>query len=137
MIKTVNTINNLIKGNILSNRAYLGSNRVFPIDGSIDNTFEIGTGFNDITRATKTQTDGKIIVGGVFTSYNGTGRNRIVRLNTDGSIDNTFSIGTGFDSAINSNVDSIEIQNDGKIIVTGPFTSYNGNARNRIVRLYI
>jgi len=131
MIKTVNTINNLIKGNILSNRAYLGSNRVFPIDGSIDNTFEIGTGFSAGTRSIKIQTDGKVLVVGDFTSYNSITRNRIVRLNTDGSLDNTFSIGTG----LNNFVTSIEIQSDGKIIVVGEFITYNSNARNRIVRL--
>ena len=48
------------------------------------------------TNSVKVQTNGKIIVGGEFTLYNGTSINRIVRLNSDGSIDNTFNIGTGF-----------------------------------------
>jgi uncharacterized delta-60 repeat protein len=100
-------------------------------DGSIDNTFNIGTGFNGYVYSIKIQSDGKILVGGNFTSYDGNSRNRIVRLNSDGSIDNSFNIGTGFNNGINT----ISIQSDGKILCGGSFTSYNGNSRNRIVRL--
>jgi uncharacterized delta-60 repeat protein len=100
-------------------------------DGSIDNTFSIGTGFNNSVRTITTQSDGKILVGGSFTSYNGTSRNRIIRLNPDGSIDNTFNIGTGF----NESVQPIQIQSDGKILIGGYFTSYNGTSRNYIIRL--
>lgn len=102
-------------------------------DGTIDNTFTIGTGFslNDDLRVIVIQNDGKIIVGGDFTLFNGSIRNRILRLNPNGSLDNTFSIGNGF----NNTVHDIKIQNDGKIIVGGNFTSFNGTTRNRIIRL--
>jgi uncharacterized delta-60 repeat protein len=100
-------------------------------DGSIDNTFNIGTGFNGYIFNIKLDSDGKIIAGGDFTLYNGTSRNRIIRLNPDGSIDNTFSIGSGF----NNYIDKILIQPDGKIIAGGDFTLYNGTSRNRIIRL--
>ncbi len=100
-------------------------------DGFIDNTFSSGTGFDNEVRIIKVQPDGKIIVGGVFTLFNGASVNRIVRLNEDGSIDNTFIIGAGF----NNNVNSIVIQNDGKIIIGGEYTTYKGTTYNRIVRL--
>jgi len=100
-------------------------------DGSIDNTFNIGTGFNNVFLTIKIQSDGKILLGGTFTLYDGTTRNRIIRLNSDGSIDNTFNIGTGFNSFVNS----IQIQSDGKILVGGGFTSYNGTTSNLIIRL--
>lgn len=100
-------------------------------DGSYDPTFNIGTGFNDLVRVIAIQLDGKIIVGGVFTSYNGTTANRIIRLNTDGSIDGAFVTGTGF----GNRVFGITIQPDGKILVLGEFTIYNGTAINRVVRL--
>lgn len=100
-------------------------------DGSLDTTFDPGTGFNSAVRSTSIQADGKIIVGGNFTSFNGTARNYIARLNADGSLDTTFDPGTSF----NSSVSSINIQADGKIIVGGIFTSFNGTARNRIARL--
>jgi len=100
-------------------------------DGSIDNTFSIGTGFDFSPRSTKIQTDGKLIVGGGFSNYNGTGRNGIIRLNTNGSLDNTFNIGTGVDGVVLSTV----IQPDGKVIVGGFFTNYNGTGRNNLVRI--
>ncbi|MBW8049229.1 MAG: T9SS type A sorting domain-containing protein [Cytophagales bacterium] len=50
------------------------------MDGTLDGTFNPGTGANDYVDATSIQSDGKIIIGGRFTSYNGTGRNRIARL---------------------------------------------------------
>jgi uncharacterized delta-60 repeat protein len=101
-------------------------------EGTLDNTFTIGTGFStDDLRVIAVQNDGKIIVGGDFTLFNGSIRNRIVRLNPGGSLDNTFNIGIGF----NNTVHDIYIQNDGKIIVVGNFTSFNGTVRNRIIRL--
>jgi uncharacterized delta-60 repeat protein len=112
-------------GNSVNNFVKLNS------DGTIDNTFVIGTGFNSDVFAIVQQNDNKIIVGGSFTTYGGNTTNNIVRLNTDGSIDNTFGIGTGFNGAINA----LGIQSDGKIIVGGGFTSYDSNSVNNIVRL--
>jgi uncharacterized delta-60 repeat protein len=100
-------------------------------DGSIDPSFTIGTGFNNYVYTIALQSDGKIVVGGSFTSFNGTGVNRIARLNTDGSLDLTFFPGTGF----NSDVATTVVQPDGKIIVGGAFTSFNGAGINRIARL--
>ncbi|MCS6823177.1 MAG: T9SS type A sorting domain-containing protein [Cytophagaceae bacterium] len=100
-------------------------------DGSLDPTFTPGTGANNYISAISLQSDGKILIGGNFTSYNGTGRNRIARLNADGSLDPTFTPGTG----ANGEVHSISLQSDGKILIGGHFTSYNGTARNYIARL--
>ena len=100
-------------------------------DGSLDATFNVGTGANNIVYTTAIQSDGKIIIGGVFTSYNGTARNQIARLNTDGSLDATFIVGTGF----NGYVHTAAIQSDGKIIIGGNFNTYNGTASNYIARL--
>ena len=100
-------------------------------DGSLDATFNPGTGANNYGFATALQNDGKIIFTGAFTSYNGTARNRIVRLNTDGSIDVTFNPGTGANHWVNT----LALQTDEKIIIVGRFTSYNGTARNYVARL--
>lgn len=105
--------------------------KVLAQDGNIDNTFNIGTGANTFVQTTSIQSDGKIMIGGVFTSYNGTSINRIARLNTDGSLDTSFNPGTGANGTIND----LTIQSDGKIIITGQFSSYNGTVRNRIARL--
>lgn len=99
--------------------------------GALDGSFVVGTGFNGQVNHIAVDADGKVLIGGTFTSYNGTARSRLVRVNSDGSIDAGFSIGTGF----NGNVNYILIQADGKILVVGTFTTYNGSTHNRIVRL--
>jgi uncharacterized delta-60 repeat protein len=102
-------------------------------DGSIDNTFNSGTGFNSTTYIGKLDSNGKLYVGGFFTSYNGTGANRIIRLNSDGSIDTNFVYGTGINAGY---VSHIEINSSGKIFVCGSnFSTYNGTTANDIVKL--
>jgi len=67
-------------------------------DGTVDTGFTIGTGPGGSSTGANSldiQSDGKILVGGFFTSFNGTSSNRIVRLNTDGSIDTAFSTSIG------------------------------------------
>ncbi len=101
-------------------------------DGTLDETFNPGLGVNALVRAIDVQADGKILVGGNFTSCNGVAMGHIVRLNTDGSIDTSFnSGGAGF----NGNVPAIFVQPDQKIVVGGGFTTYNGLTTNDIVRL--
>jgi uncharacterized delta-60 repeat protein len=101
------------------------------IDGSKDNSFNIGTGFNYPVRSLLLQKDGKLLVGGEFSSYQNKVEKYLIRLNTDGSKDESFKTGTGF----NSNILSIAIQADDKIIVGGKFTMYQGYVQNRIARL--
>jgi uncharacterized delta-60 repeat protein len=104
-------------------------------DGSRDTTFDIGTGFNNGVTSIALQSDGKILVGGASTSYNGVTQNNLTRLNPDGSRDTTFDIGTGFTGEFFSFIYSIAIQSDGKILVGGSFTSYNGTTQNNLTRL--
>jgi len=109
------------------------ANRIIRLlaNGSIDNDFVTGTGFNNQVYKATLQPDGKILVGGEFTSYNGVTANRIIRLLANGSIDNDFVTGTGFSSAVATFLPL----SDGKILVGGAFTSYNGVTANRIIRL--
>ncbi len=101
-------------------------------DGSVDTSFNSGgTGFNSPVTKFEIQPDGKIIVVGYFTTYNGLSANRIIRLNNDGSIDNTFVTGTGFDNW----VEDLVLQTDGKIVVSGSFRNYNGNGADLLARL--
>ena len=108
-------------------------------DGTLDSTFPDGNTFNGTVRVITLQPDGKILVGGNFSTYNdGTGSvssSGLIRLNSDGTVDTSFNIGTGFITNQNGNVYSIVVQDDGKIIVGGWFTEYDGNTAKRIVRL--
>ncbi len=99
--------------------------------GANDTTFTPGTGADISVNAIAIQSDAKILIGGGFTTFNGTGRARIARLNSNGTLDTTFNPGTG----ANNLVSCIAIQPDGKILIGGYFTSYNGTTRNRIARL--
>jgi gliding motility-associated-like protein/uncharacterized delta-60 repeat protein len=100
-------------------------------DASIDTGFNIGTGIPWIVTSSALQSDGKIIIGGHFETFNGVSRNKIVRLNTDGSLDLSFNPGTG----AYGNINDVAVQPDGKIIIAGYFTSFNGVARQGIARL--
>lgn len=100
-------------------------------DGSLDTGFDPGTGANNWVTCTALQGDGKTIIGGAFTEINGTPRNRIARLNTDGTLDTSFDPEMG----ANERIERIAVQGDGKIIIGGSFTSYDGAARNSIARL--
>ena len=100
-------------------------------DGTLDTTFNSGSGIQGPPLTIEIQSDGKILVGGQFAIYNGSTVPFICRLNTDGTLDGTFTIGSGFNNIVNS----ISIQPDGKIVVGGQFTTYNGSPTNRICRL--
>src|SRR5690606_19640809 len=104
-------------------------------DGSIDNTFDIGTGVNGTVSSIVTQPDGKVLVCGNFTEFNGQPQNRIMRLNPDGSLDTSFDVGTGIGN--DTNRLTIALQPDGKILVGAPIHVFNGENLNykRIIRL--
>jgi uncharacterized delta-60 repeat protein len=125
--------NKVLIGGTFTEYSGVTSNRFIRLndDGSIDNSFNMGTGFSSTVTAIKVQTDGKILVGGNFTQYSGVTANRIIRLNNDGSVDSSFVIGSGF----NSFPSQIIEQPDGKLIICGSFTTYDGISANRIVRV--
>ena len=72
---------------------------------------------NGTVRTITKQSDGKILVGGDFTMYDTTAYNYIIRFNNDGSVDTSFSTGTGFDGTVRT----IVVQSDSKILVGGDF----------------
>lgn len=100
-------------------------------NGTLDNTFNIGLGFNSAVSAIAIKEDGKILVGGFFTSYDNSPHNGIVSLNNNGTVDLSFTTGLGCDSA----VACIVIQQDGEILIGGSFSQYNGISRSKIARL--
>jgi uncharacterized delta-60 repeat protein len=102
-------------------------------DGSVDTNFDLNLGANDTVRAIAIQTDGGILIGGDFTSVNGTSLNHIARLNTDGTLDTNFVANVG--AAVNNTVQAIAVQADNRIVLAGQFTSDSGVTRNRITRL--
>jgi uncharacterized delta-60 repeat protein len=89
---------------------------------------------NGVVRVVVVQPDGKILIGGDFTTLSPNGgvavtRNHIARLNPDGTLD------TAFNPNANGSAHSIAVQADGKILVGGFFNSIGGQTRNCIARL--
>lgn len=111
-------------------------------DGSSDTGFLTGTSFSRIGNSPtptgittiKIANDGKIIIGGNFNRYNGNTTSGIARLNYDGTLDNTFITGSGFDYNWTVVLD-IEIQADGKIVAGGGFSTYNGASSSKLIRI--
>jgi uncharacterized delta-60 repeat protein len=103
------------------------------LSSSIDYSFNQGAGPDNYIYTFATQSDGKILIGGAFTTYSGSSSNRLARINTDGSRDASFNVGT---QGFNGDVNVVKVQPDGKILVGGAFSSYSGSAaQNRIIRL--
>ena len=87
---------------------------------------DLNPGANLYVYSLAVQADGKILVGGYFTTLGGQTRNYLGRLNPDGTLD------TGFNPGANSYVFSLAVQADGKILVGGQFTTLGGQTRNGI-----
>ncbi len=102
-------------------------------NGALDATFNAsGAGTDKTIHSVVYQSDGRILIGGDFTTFNGTPRGRVARLYGDGSIDSTFDPnGTGADD----DVEALALQRDGKILVAGWFGSYDTICHDGIVRL--
>jgi uncharacterized delta-60 repeat protein/uncharacterized repeat protein (TIGR01451 family) len=99
-------------------------------DGSLDSTFgnpQVNGGF---VRTLVTLPDGKILIGGSFTEIGGAARERLARLNANGTLDPTFA-----SVQLNGVVRAIVVQPDGRIVIGGGFTTVNNFQRARIARL--
>ena len=103
-------------------------------DGSVDMTFDPGLGADAAVRAILVQADGSIVVGGSFTSVDSIARAYLARLDSQGMVDLSFLENvSGADNAVYA----LASQADGKLIVVGDFTTFNGVTRNRITRLNV
>lgn len=104
-------------------------------DGTVDVPFDsiggISGGSNPVVYDAVRQPDGKIIIGGNFTTVNGQSAKNIARINTDGTLDPTFNVGTGADDVVYA----VVAQPDGKVVIGGAFLHYNGTAAQFVTRL--
>ena len=98
-------------------------------DGTLDSSFQRDPGPNGYVLSIAVQADGKILMAGAFTTYHGVPANRIVRLNTNGTVDLTFS------ASADTNVNAVAVQPDGKVLIAGEFQNVNGTPRTLVARL--
>lgn len=112
-----------------------GFGTVTSADASLTvNVITLETNFNLVVNgqvfAQALQPDGKILIGGDFTTLGGQPRNRIGRLNPDGTVD------AGFNPGASGTVSAIAVQPDGRILLAGSFTTLAGQTRNRLARFH-
>lgn len=103
---------------------------LFAQPGAVDPTFDPGTGTNASVLTTALTSDGKVLIGGQFTNFNGSPTARCHRLNTNGTSDVAFA-------SFQNDLYKMLLQPDGKVIFAGTFTSCNIGGVvmiNRIVR---
>ncbi|HEX5221785.1 MAG TPA: hypothetical protein VFZ59_19630, partial [Verrucomicrobiae bacterium] len=100
-------------------------------NGTADTTFTVsvaGGSYPEVF-SLALQADGKIVLGGTFTSVNGQIRSNLARLNPDGSLDDMFipqAAGT---------VCAVALQPDGNVLVGGMFNAVGGQSRSSLARL--
>jgi uncharacterized delta-60 repeat protein len=106
------------------------------VTGSLDPSFDPNAGGSTGTtpgvNAVALQPDGKIVIGGLFTTVGGVNHSHVARLNTNGTPDTTFAAAVNTGS--NSWVSALAVQGDGGILVGGNFSTVNGYARNNMAR---
>lgn len=136
-LTSVYTSAELPDGKLIAGGHTVNTNSVFQQEvvrlntiGTYDTNFNNGgSGANEKVESVAVQPDGKIIMGGYFTDYNGTHVDNFARLNPNGTLDTTFT------ANVNSWIWTVLVQLDGKILMCGGFSSVNGVSRNGIARL--
>lgn len=104
-------------------------------DGSLDPSFDAGAATSWDMNACLVQPDGKILAGGNFPNFAGIDGNKLVRLNTDGSVDLSFNAGSAAVGSDPYGVGNIALQSDGKILICGRFDSFFAGSMPYVVRL--
>ena len=106
------------------------------IDGTIDSTFDPNLSFDATVLSLAEQLDpatsqpnGQILVAGTFNNVDTTAQGKLARINTDGSIDTTFT------PVIDLRVTYVTVQPDGKILIAGDFTTVDGVTEMHLARL--
>lgn len=121
----------------LADQTRIGLGRLY-MDGTLDAPFNPNAGPPQNVPSVDcavVQEDGKIIVGGQFTSIGGLSRQKIARLNPDGTADAAFS--ADLSSAAPAMVRALAIQKDGKILVGGRFDQIGSVTKSGIARLNV
>ncbi len=104
--------------------------RLMP-DGSRDETFSPGASPNWPVESIVLQPDGRILIGGRFEEFGGVPVPALVRLLDDGRLDSSFDAGSGPDEF----VFGILLQPDGRLLIRGNFSTFNGVARHGLARV--
>ncbi len=91
--------------------------------GKRDKSFKPGSGPNGPVESIIPLNDGKLLIGGNFTTYGGQAMGNIARLNADGSLDTSYQ-----PAEFNDQVSAMALMRNGSLLVAGFFTSYGSQA---------
>jgi uncharacterized delta-60 repeat protein len=100
-------------------------------DGTLDASFQTGTGANNILNSFTRLANGSVLTAGRFTSYNGALDRPVVQLTSTGTLDATFAPVL----QVPGSVSSLVRQADGKLVIGGNFSELNGQPIRRLARL--
>ncbi|MEL6557434.1 MAG: T9SS type A sorting domain-containing protein [Bacteroidota bacterium] len=107
-------------------------------DGTLDDTFNNNIGFNNASFTEsdlKILADDKILFGGAFSTFNDASFNNILRLNADGTVDDSFSFTGNLTDLASPTVNSVLPLSDGDIIIAGSFDSVYDSTAKSVARL--
>ena len=99
---------------------------------ALDSSFAPALNAGAQVYALAVQTNGQILVGGIFNSVGGAPATNIARLNPEGVLDSTFNPGTAANLGY---VSAIAVQNDGRVMIGGSFGSSAGLTPANLARL--
>ncbi len=109
-------------------------------DGTVDDNFNKGgKGFDGYVAAVAKTCDGKYLAVGRFGKYNDKAVGKIVRINADGTLDETFKDNNNFEIVNHKSVTEVELQQiivlpNGQFYVAGCFNRINGKLAPLIAR---
>ena len=101
-------------------------------NGTLDTGFNPGSGADNTVYAVIAQADGNVLIGGAFTTIDGTTRGHIARLESTGTLDTGFDPGSG----ANGDVRAVALRGDGRVLIAGNFTQINSTAQGHVARLH-
>jgi uncharacterized delta-60 repeat protein len=99
--------------------------------GTVDQRFSTGTQLGTVAYTVEGQPDGKVIVGGSFSTFFGLGKRYLGRLTPSGGLDTGFTGSVGPDL----NVFGVTVDPQGRVLIAGQFGKFGGNPMRGIGRL--
>lgn len=99
-------------------------------NGSVDPSYQVGDGPNSLLISIRLLANGRLLVAGSFTNFNGTLDRSLVQITSTGAVDASFQpvIQTA------GSIRDVVQQPDGKLLVGGSFSEINGQAVRRVAR---
>jgi uncharacterized delta-60 repeat protein len=105
----------------------------FNPDGTLDSGFASVAINGGVVHCSTLQPDGKIIIAGSFNQVNGVPTTKIARINSNGTVDNTFA--ATINAASTDAIFTVAVEGSGKIVIGGNFAGVSGNGKAYLARL--